>query len=169
MCIKLVNYSDKNKNEGFLLNIVTSHAETCTQIVGWIVSYVTAPCLAQLFSVICSNHSGREWEWNLQMINLYKILIWKSEGVKSLGRFKSRWDYTMKMSLGDRNWGGGLDSSGSREAVVTGSYEQGKDTYSATKKECLDKLLYYQLQKMNSAVWSWLKMVGLGWNGICPF
>jgi len=45
-----------------------------------------------------------------------------------LGRFKSRWDYTTKMSLGDRNvWMdlGGLDSSGAREAVVTG-YEQGR-------------------------------------------
>ena len=74
---------------------ITSHAVTCIEIGGWTVSYMTTLCLAQLCSVICSNHSGHTIVRGTCIDDKFvDNLVWKSEGVKSLRRSKNRWDYT---------------------------------------------------------------------------
>jgi hypothetical protein len=38
--------------------------------------------------------------------NVYRVLVGKSEGKRSLGRAKSRWEYGIKMYLREIGWGG---------------------------------------------------------------
>jgi len=44
---------------------------------------------------------------------LYRILVGKSEGKRSLGRTKRIWEDNIKMDLQEVRWGHGLDLSGS--------------------------------------------------------
>jgi hypothetical protein len=38
--------------------------------------------------------------------NLYRILVGKPGGKRTLGRYRRRWKDTVKMSLGEIGWGG---------------------------------------------------------------
>jgi hypothetical protein len=43
----------------------------------------------------------------------YNILVWRLEGRRPLGRPRRRWEDNIKMDLGNRFWGCGLDLFGS--------------------------------------------------------
>jgi hypothetical protein len=45
--------------------------------------------------------------------NVYRVLVGKSEGERSLGRPRRRWEDGIKMDLREIGWGGGVDSPGS--------------------------------------------------------
>jgi hypothetical protein len=45
--------------------------------------------------------------------NVYRVLVGKPEGKRTLGRPRRRWEDGIKMDLGEIGWGGGADSPGS--------------------------------------------------------
>jgi hypothetical protein len=49
-----------------------------------------------------AGHVGRMGEKR----NAYRLLVWKPEGKRPLGRPRRRWMYNIKMDLRERGWGG---------------------------------------------------------------
>jgi hypothetical protein len=45
--------------------------------------------------------------------NVYRVLVGKPEGKRTLERPTRRWEDGFKMDLGEIGWGGGVDSAGS--------------------------------------------------------
>ena len=51
---------------------------------------------------------------NGESIGIYRVLVWKPEGKRPLGRHRRRWEDNIKMDLQKVEcWGYGLDKSGS--------------------------------------------------------
>jgi hypothetical protein len=45
--------------------------------------------------------------------NVYRVLVGRPEGKRSIERSRSRWEDGIKMDLREIVWGGGVDSPGS--------------------------------------------------------
>jgi hypothetical protein len=45
--------------------------------------------------------------------NAYGVLVWQSEGERTLEKPRRRWVFTVKMDFKGMGWGHGMDSSGS--------------------------------------------------------
>jgi hypothetical protein len=67
---------------------------------------------------------------------VYKVLVGKPEGKKTLGRPRRRWEDGIRMDLGEIGLGGcGLDSTGSRQGPVAGCCECGDELSGSLAKE----------------------------------
>jgi hypothetical protein len=58
---------------------------------------------------------------------VYRVLVGKPEGKRSLGRPSCRWENGIRMDLREIGLGGGLDSTGSGLGPVTGCFECGDE------------------------------------------
>ena len=66
---------------------------------------------------------------HMERRGVYRVLVEKFEGRRSLGRTRHRWDDNIKMDLQDVEWGHGLDPSGSGWGQVAGSCECGNNLH----------------------------------------
>ena len=65
---------------------------------------------------------------------VYRVLVWKPEGKRLLGRPRRRWEDNIKMDLQELGCGGyGLDRGGSGKGQVAGSCEYGNEPLDSMK------------------------------------
>jgi hypothetical protein len=62
-----------------------------------------------------------------------KVLLWKPEGNRLLGRPSCRWEGNMKRDLQDVGWRHGLDRSGTEQGQVVGTCKCGNELSSSIK------------------------------------
>jgi hypothetical protein len=64
---------------------------------------------------------------------VYRILVGKPEGKRSLGRPRRRWKDNMKLDLQEVGWGHGMDRSGSGQGQVEGTCRWGYEPLRSIK------------------------------------
>jgi hypothetical protein len=71
---------------------------------------------------------------------VHRVLVWKPEGKRPLGRTRHRWEDNIKMDLQEVGGGRGeLDGGGSGQGRVAGTCEYGKEPSGSIKwREFLD-------------------------------
>ena len=65
---------------------------------------------------------------------VYRVLVWKPEGKRPLGRPRCRWEDNIKLDIQEVGCGGcGLDRAGSELGQVAGTCECGNEPSSSIK------------------------------------
>jgi hypothetical protein len=69
-----------------------------------------------------------------EMRNAYKVMVGKPERKRLLGRSRRRWGNNKRIDLMETEWECGLDSAGSWQGSMAGSFEHGNELFGIQRR-----------------------------------